>query len=54
MTLVDLMDWLKTLDELTLLELLDIQSDEIVERFGDKIEADFNRLSSEKESMNGF
>ena len=32
------------LDEVTLLEVLDIKADEIVERFDDKIEAKFNKL----------
>lgn len=31
-------------DEVTLLEILDIKADEIVERFDDKIEAKFNKL----------
>lgn len=51
-TLVELQEWLATLDEVSLLELLDIQSDELVERFTDKVEENYNYLISEKEKMN--
>lgn len=51
-TLVELQEWLATLDEVSLLELLDIQSDELVERFTDKVEENYNYLVSEKETMN--
>lgn len=51
MTFPELVEWLKTLDEVTILELLDIQTDEIVDRFEDRIEENFTRLLSEKEMM---
>lgn len=37
-TLNDIQEKLKTIDEVSLLELLDIHSDEIVDKFVDKIE----------------
>lgn len=43
-TLIDLQEKLKQLDEITLLELLDISSEEIVERFIDLIEDSFEKL----------
>lgn len=51
-TLPELMDWLKTLDEITLLELLDVSSEEIVDQFADRVEENFSRLLSERELMN--
>lgn len=44
MTYLDLEERLKRLDELTLLELIDVSSEEIVDRFGDIIEARFDEL----------
>lgn len=44
MTYQDLEERLKHLDELTLLELLDLSSEEIVDRFGDLIEDRFDEL----------
>lgn len=44
MTYQDLEERLKRLDELTLLELIDVSSEEIVDRFGDIIEARFDEL----------
>jgi hypothetical protein len=38
LTFEDVKEKLKKLDEVTLLEILEISSEEIVERFGDKIE----------------
>jgi hypothetical protein len=35
--LTELLQWLKTLDEITLLELLEINSEDLVESFTDKI-----------------
>ncbi len=35
--LVDILNWLKSLEETTLLELLDINSEELVEAFSEKI-----------------
>jgi hypothetical protein len=47
LTLEDIKDRLKRLDETTLLEVLDISSEEIVERFVDFIEERFERLEEE-------
>ncbi len=44
LTFVDLCDELKKLDETTLLELLDISAEEIVDKFQDKIEDNFDHL----------
>jgi len=44
LTFVDLCDELKKLDETTLLELLDISSEEIIDKFQDKIEDNFDHL----------
>lgn len=52
-TFPELVEWLKTLDEVTLLELLDISSEELLERFEDKIEENYNRLLGERELFNG-
>ena len=38
LTITDICDKLKRLDEVTILELLEINSEEIVNRFQDKIE----------------
>ena len=38
LTIPDICDKLKRLDEVTLLELLDIRSEEVVDRFQDKVE----------------
>lgn len=37
-TYQDLLNWLKTLDEIELLEILDITPEMLVDRFGDVIE----------------
>ena len=47
LTLQELKERLKRLDELSLLELLDVTSEEIVEMFVDRIEENFDRLMSE-------
>lgn len=39
------------LDEVTLMELLELTSDDLVERFPDKIEANFDYLISELEEF---
>ena len=44
LTFVDLCDELKKLDETTLLELLNISSEEIINKFQDKIEDNFDHL----------
>jgi hypothetical protein len=43
-TLRDIIDKLKQFDEITLLELLDISSEELLERFIDKVENNFDQL----------
>jgi hypothetical protein len=43
----ELKERLQQLDEITLLELLEINSEELVNRFGDKIEDRFEELSEE-------
>ena len=46
-TFAELSERLKQLDEITLLEVLDISAEEIVERFADKIEDRFENLENE-------
>jgi hypothetical protein len=46
-TFYELCEDLKKLDEITLMELLNLTSEEIVDSFQDKIEDDFERLSKE-------
>ena len=43
-TLRDIIDKLKQFDEITLLEMLDISSEELLERFIDKVENNFEQL----------
>jgi len=47
LTLTDVFEKLKRLDELTLLEILEISSEEIVDRFQDLIEDKYDQLSEE-------
>lgn len=49
LTLADLKEKLKRLDEITLMEELEISSEDLVERFEDHIELKFERLSCELE-----
>lgn len=51
LTLTDLADRMKHLDEVTLLEVLDIKSDELTDRFIDKIENRFDYLCEELEEI---
>ena len=44
LTLDELKERLASLDEITLMELLDIHSDELVEAFEDKIEEEQDKL----------
>ena len=44
LTLRDIMERMTKLDEITLLEVLNISSEEIIERFADKIEDKFEEL----------
>ena len=43
----ELLDKLKKIDEISLMELLEISSEDIIDRFGDKIEERADRLFSE-------
>lgn len=47
LTLTDVMSRLKQLDEITLLEVLDISSEELIDRFIDKIEENYDTLEKE-------
>ena len=47
LTLEDIKERLKKIDEITLLEVLDIDSEELVERFLDKIEDKADTLEEE-------
>lgn len=49
LTLVDLCEKLKDVPELELMDLLGITSEDIVERFIDKIEYDFDYINREFE-----
>lgn len=51
MTLHDISEYLKTLDEVTLLELLDISSEEIVDRFQDLIEEKADDIEADLEDQ---
>ena len=44
LTLRDIMERMAKLDEITLLEVLNISSEEIIERFADEIEDKFEEL----------
>lgn len=47
LTLTDLFEQLKQIDETSLLEVLDISSEDLVERFADLIEERFDTLVQE-------
>jgi hypothetical protein len=47
LTLPELKERLKSLDEVILLELLDVASEDLVETFGDIIENNYTRLLKE-------
>lgn len=49
LTIHDLKDRLKQINEVDLLELLDISSEDLVERFIDLIEDNFDKLEREVE-----
>lgn len=49
LTLTEIMEKLKQIDEVSLLEILDISSEEIVERFADLIEDKADELEAELE-----
>lgn len=46
-TLKELKDRLKALDEITLMELLDVTSEDLVDRFNDTIENNYTYLAGE-------
>jgi len=46
-TLEELKDHLKTVDEITLLEMFNISSEELVDRFEDKVEIKYDELLEE-------
>ena len=47
LTILDLFEKLKRLDEISLLEILNITTEELVDRFEDRIEAMFDQLVDE-------
>lgn len=47
LTLSDVLDRLKKIDEVSLLEVLDIDSNDIVDRFVDRVEERFDELQEE-------
>jgi hypothetical protein len=47
LTILDLFEKLKRLDEISLLEILNITAEELVDRFEDRIEAMFDQLVDE-------
>ncbi len=49
LTLSDVLDRLKKIDEVSLLEVLDIDSNDIVDRFVDRIEERYGDLQEELE-----
>lgn len=49
LTLNDVLDRLKKIDEVSLLEVLDIDSNDIVDRFIDRVEERFDELQEELE-----
>jgi len=50
----ELLEKLRNLDELTLLELLGITSDDLVDNFQNKIEDNFEYLWRELNDLNGY
>ena len=47
LTILDLFEKLKRLDEISLLEILNITAEDLVDRFEDRIEAMFDQLVDE-------
>ena len=47
LTILDLFEKLKRLDEISLLEILNITAEELVDKFEDRIEAMFDQLVDE-------
>ena len=48
-TLADIINHLRRIDEISLLEVLDISSEDIVDRFGDRIEDKYDLLREDFE-----
>lgn len=48
-TLTDIINHLRRIDEISLLEVLDISSEDLVDRFGDKIEDRYELLREDFE-----
>ena len=48
-TLADIINHLRRIDEISLLEVLDISSEDLVDRFGDKIEERYDLLREDFE-----
>lgn len=48
-TLADIINHLRRIDEISLLEVLDISSEDLVDRFGDKIEERYDILREDFE-----
>lgn len=49
LTLKDVIERLKKIDEVSILEVLEISSEDIIDRFEDKIEDNFNELQEDLE-----
>ena len=49
LTLTDVQDRLKHIDEISLMEILEVSSEDIVERFVDRIESKLTMLQEELE-----
>lgn len=47
LTFIDVCDRLKQQDEISILEILEINSEELVERFKDKIEENYDELAED-------
>ena len=51
LTLTDLLDKLKKIDEISLMEVLDISSEDLVDRFVDKVEERYESLLEEFDEL---
>jgi len=51
LTFADMIERLKRIDEISLLEILNISAEDIVERFEDRIEARWQELEEELEDL---
>lgn len=49
-TLADIINHLKNIDEISLMEILEISSEDIVDRFGDRIEDKYDNLREDFEN----